>query len=166
MTSRFFVRDAEPADLLAILAIYNEVIRSSTAVYSSQEVDPDERAAWLEARTTAGYPVLVAEAGGEARGFGSFAQFRSWPGYALSVEHSVHVAEDWRGQGIGKALLEGLVDRARAMGKHAILGGIDADNAVTLALHEKLGFFEAGRFPEVGRKFDRWLDLVLMQKLL
>jgi L-amino acid N-acyltransferase len=160
------IRDATIGDLPAILAIYNQVIRTSTAVYSANEVDFAERAAWLEARTAAGYPVLVVEVAGEARGFGSFAQFRSWPGYALSVEHSVHVAEPWRGQGIGKELVEALVDRARASGKHAILGGIDADNAVSLKLHAKLGFFEAGRFPEVGRKFGRWLDLVLMQKLL
>jgi phosphinothricin acetyltransferase len=111
--------------------------------------------------------VLVAVDGdGDVIGFGSFGDFRAWPGYRTTVEHSVHVRADRRGRGTGTALLAALIERAAALGKHAMIAGVDADNAASLRLHERLGFTVVGRLPEVARKFDRWLDLVLLERRL
>ncbi len=160
------LRDAETEDLPAILAIYNEVILNSTAVYAEEPVDLANRRAWFEARRQAGFPVLVAADKGEVLGFGSFGDWRPWPCYSATVEHSVHVRADRRGQGIGRAIVAELVARARVSGKHVILGGVDADNAASIGLHRSLGFEQAARHREVGRKFGRWLDLVIMERRL
>ncbi len=114
-----------------------------------------------------GFPVLVAEEAGRVLGFSSFGEFRGgWAGYKHTVEHSVHVHADARGQGLGSALVAGLLPIARAMDKHVILGGIDADNAGSVRFHARLGFEQVAHFRQVGRKFGRWLDLVFMQRFL
>ena len=160
------IRDAEEHDLPAILAITNQAILHTTAIWSITPLDLPTREKWWRERTAAGFPVLVAEAEGEVIGFGSFGPFRPHEGYLHTVEHSVYVAPNAQRRGTGTALIHALIERAVASGKHAMIGGIAADNAISLALHRRLGFQETGRMPEVGRKFDRWLDLVLMQKLL
>ncbi len=162
------IRDADAADLPQILAIYNEVIASSTAVYTEVPVDLAERQAWLAAKQAAGHPVLVAEdGGGGGAGFASFGPWRgAWPGYRHTVEHSVHVGAGSRGNGIGRALMEGLFPRAAALGMHVMIGGIDAANAGSIRFHGRLGFVEVAHFREVGVKFGRWLDLVFMQRFL
>lgn len=171
------IRPASPEDLPGILAIYNEVIETSTAVYALAPTTLAERQAWFDARTAAGHPVLVAatggaESGGAASGgavvgFASFGEFRgAWPGYRYSVEHSVHVHRDQRGQGLGTALVQALLPLAVAMGKHVMIGGIDAANSGSLRMHERLGFERVAHFREVGHKFGRWLDLVFVQRLL
>ena len=99
-------------------------------------------------------------------GFGTFGEFRSWPCYRFTVEHSLHVRGDCRGRGIGRALIECLIEQARGMGKHAMIAGIDADNAVSIGLHERLGFRAAGHLHQVGFKFGRWLDLKFLERLL
>jgi phosphinothricin acetyltransferase len=166
-TASVLVGDAGEEHLPGILAIYNDVIATSTAVFSDAQVTLDDRARWLEARRAQGFPVLVAVDGdGEVVGFGSFGDFRSWPGYRTTVEHSVHVRADRRGRGTGTALVTALIERAAAAGMHAMIAGIDAGNAGSLRLHERLGFTVVGRLPEVARKFDRWLDLVLLERRL
>jgi phosphinothricin acetyltransferase len=161
------VRDAGDEHLPEILAIYNDVIATSTAVFSDEQVTLEDRTSWLAARRAPGYPVLVALSDdGDVIGFGSFGDFRSWPGYRTTVEHSVHVRADRRGHGTGTALVAALLDRAAALGKHAMIAGVDADNLASLRLHERLGFAVVGRLPQVARKFDRWLDLVLLERLL
>jgi phosphinothricin acetyltransferase len=161
------IRDATPEDLPAILEIFNEVIANTTAVYFLQPTTLDERRAWFDARRRAGYPVLVADDGGAVLGFASFGEFRGvWPGYRYSVEHSVHVRADSRGRGLGRLLIESLFEPARALGKHVMIGGIDADNAASLGLHEALGFVRVAHMREVGHKFGRWLDLVFVQRML
>jgi phosphinothricin acetyltransferase len=161
------VRDATDNDLPAILDIYNEVIANSTAVYALEPSTPDDRRAWFTARTAAGFPVLVAADGSDVLGFASFGEWRgAWPGYRYTVEHSVHVRHDIRGRGTGRALVEALFPRAQALGKHVILGGIDAANDASIRFHERLGFERVAYFPEVGHKFGRWLDLVFMQRFL
>jgi phosphinothricin acetyltransferase len=162
------VRAATQADLPALLAIYNEVIATSTAVYTSEPAALEERLAWFTSRCAAGFPVLVAtDPEDDVLGFASFGEWRgAWPGYRHTVEHSVHVRHDRRGRGVGHALMQALFPCALALGKHVMLGGIDAANDGSIRFHERLGFQRVAHFREVGRKFDRWLDLVFMQRFL
>jgi L-amino acid N-acyltransferase YncA len=167
-TATPIIRDASENDLPALLAIYNEVIATSTAIYALEPSTLDERRAWLVARHTAGFPVLVAtDRDDTAIGFASFAEWRgAWPGYRYTVEHSVHVHCGWRGQGVGRLLVEALFPRALALGIHVMIGGIDADNDASVRFHTRLGFEPVAHFHEVGHKFGRWLDLVFMQRFL
>lgn len=160
------IRDAVPEDLPAILRITNDAISATTANWAWAPVPLAAREAWFEERRARGFPVIVAVADGAVVGFGSYGEFRHADGYCHTVEHSVYVDGHVRRQGIGAALLDRLIDAARRDGKHVILGGIEAGNEPSLALHRRAGFVETGRLPQVGRKFDRWLDLVFMQKLL
>ena len=160
------IDDAVEADLPDILTMYNDVIATSTAVYSELPVTLENRQEWFRARVAQGYPVLVARDDTGVIGYATFGDFRSWPGYRFTVEHSVHIRADRRGQGIGTRLMEALLPRATALGKHVMIGGIDADNAASIRMHERLGFERSAHMKEVGRKFDRWLDLVFMQRTL
>ncbi|TDR72495.1 GNAT family N-acetyltransferase [Paludibacterium purpuratum] len=160
------IRAATHDDLPAILAIYNEVIRHSTAVYCDDQVPLSERQAWFETRRKMGYPILVAEQSDVVIGYASFGDFRSFPGYRYTVEHSVHLAPQARGQGVGSQLVNALLPLARDMGKHVMVGAVDAANEGSIRFHRRLGFDEVARMPEVGFKFGRWLDLVLLQKIL
>ncbi len=162
-----FIRDAVVADLAAITTIYNDVIATSTAVFSDAPVDVEDRRRWFDARKAQTYPVLVAESEfGKVAGFASFGDFRAWPGYRFTVEHTVHVRADQRGRGVGAALVRALLPLAADLGKHVMVAGVDADNTASIRLHERLGFERVGCFREVGFKFDRWLDLVFLQKRL
>ncbi|WP_296226150.1 GNAT family N-acetyltransferase [Ralstonia sp. UBA689] len=160
------LRDATEADLPAILAIYNDVIATSNAIYTETPATLEDRRAWLALRATQGYPVLVADDDGQVAGFASFGDFRPYPGYRHTVEHSVHVHRDWRGKGIGSLLVEALCVRAAALGKHVMVGAIDGANVASIRLHEQLGFEEVGRMPEAAIKRGQWLDLVFMQRWL
>ncbi len=153
-------------DLPQILAIYNEVIRNSTAVYSEEEFTAARGGTWFDAKLANGFPLIVARDAAGIAGFGTFGEFRAWPCYHRSVEHSVHVRVDRRGQGVGRALVVELLARAAADAKHVMIAGIDADNAVSIGLHRSLGFNQVGHFHEVGFKFGRWLDLVFMECIL
>jgi len=160
------VDNASRQDLPQILAIYNEVIRNSTAVYSEEEFTPARGATWFDTKMGHGFPLIVARDPSGITGFGTFGEFRAWPCYRHSVEHSVHVRADRRGRGIGRALVVELLARAAASSKHVMIAGIDADNAVPIGLHRSLGFTSVGHFHEVGFKFGRWLDLIFMQCIL
>lgn len=160
------IDEATERDIPALTAIYNEVIASSTAVFSEQPVSADSRLRWLEAHRIASQPVIVARVSGEVAGFAAYGDFRAWPGYSSTVEHSLHVARSHRRRGVGRGLLEQLIDCARLDGLHAMVAGIDAENEASLRLHEQLGFEGVGRMPEIARKFDRWVDLVLLQLIL
>ena len=161
------VRDATADDLAAMMAIYNEIVANSTAIYNFKPSTLDERREWFRVRTGGGWPVLAAERGDELVGYASFSEFRgAWPGYLYSVEHSVYVRADCRQQGIGSALVQALLPIAARMDKHVMIGGIDAANQGSLRLHERLGFERVAHFREVGRKFDRWLDLVFVQRFI
>lgn len=158
------IRDATEQDLPAILAIFNQVIETSTAVYRDVGVPLEERRDWMLGRQAKGFPVLVAEAGAGPVGFASFGSYRDYPGYRFTVEHSVHVDAGQRGTGVGSALLTGLIERGEAMRMRTMLGMIDADNAGSIRFHERHGFAQTGRLREVGYKFGRWLDVVVMQR--
>ena len=160
------VRDAREEDLAGVLAIYNDVIATTTAVYRDDPATLEDRREWWQARAAQGYPVLVAVEEGEVVGFASFGDFRASPGYRYTVEHSVHVRAGRRGSGLGQALMQPLIARARALGKHVMMAGVDADNAGSIRFHERLGFERVGHLREVGFKFGRRLDLVFLQRLL
>jgi L-amino acid N-acyltransferase len=157
------IDDSSRQDLPEILAIYNEVIRNSTAVYTELELSPERGELWFESKRAGGYPFIVSKDASGITGFGTFAEFRAPPCYQHTVEHSVHVRRDCRGQGIGRKLVTELMARASAMQKHIMIAGIDADNVASIKLHESLGFVNVGHFYEVGFKFGRWLDLVFLQ---
>jgi L-amino acid N-acyltransferase len=158
------IRDAGESDLPGLLAIYNDVIATSTAIYADLPVTLENRAEWWRARVALGYPVLVAVDDTGVLGFSTFGDFRAWPGYRFTVEHSVHVRSDCRGHGVGRQLVQALFPRAVALGKHVMIAGIDAANDASIRFHERLGFEKAGHLREVGHKFDRWLDLVFLQR--
>lgn len=151
----------------AILAIFNEAIAHSTALYDYKPRAPESMTPWFEAKARGGFPVIgVEDADGTLLAFGSFGTFRAWPAYKYSVEHSVYVHVDHRGRGLGRLVMQALIEAAKARGVHAMIGGIDASNAGSIALHDKLGFRHVGTLPQVGFKFGRWLDLAFWQLLL
>jgi phosphinothricin acetyltransferase len=160
------IRPADEADLPGILAIYNDVIVSSTAVYTDSPVPLQERKDWLAARRAQRYPVLVSVAGPDVTGFASFGDFRPWPSYRHTVEHTVHVRSDRRGMGIGGSLVRELFPIAAALDKHVIIAGVDASNEASLRFHERLGFEKVAHLKEVGHKFGRWLDLLFLQRFV
>lgn len=164
MAQDWQLADATEADLPGLLAIYNEVIANSTAVFSCAQATLAERQQWWRARIAQGYPVLVARDAHGVAGFSTFGDFRAWPGYRFSVEHTVHVRGDGRGRGIGTSLVRALFPRAAQLGKHVMIAGVDAANTASIRFHERLGFTVAGTLREVGHKFDRWLDLVFLQR--
>ena len=160
------IRDAGERDLQPLLEIYNDVIATSTAVYRDEPATLEDRRSWWAQRVGEGYPVLVAVDGDAVVGFASFGDFRAWPGYRFTVEHSVHVRADRRGQGVGTALMRPLLQRGTLLGKHVCIAGVDAENAGSLTFHERLGFVRVAHFREVGFKFGRWLDSVFLQRTL
>lgn len=160
------IRPASHADVPTILEIYNDAVLHTTASYDLEPVSLESRLEWFDHKQRDGWPVLVAEKGDAVVGFATFGPFREKAGYAGTVEHSVYISQNERGRGTGLLLMQALIPEARARGLHVMLGGIDADNAGSLRFHERLGFREVARMPQVGRKFDRWLDLVFMQLML
>jgi L-amino acid N-acyltransferase len=151
----------------AILDILNEQIRTSTAVYEYEPRAPESMVTWFKAKEARNYPVIGAEdESGALMGFASYGVFRERPAYKYTVEHSVYVHQDHRGKGLGLALMERLIAAARAQDLHVMVGGIDATNAVSIAMHEKLGFVLAGTIRESGFKFGTWLDLAFYQLTL
>jgi phosphinothricin acetyltransferase len=159
------IRPASESDLPSLLAIYNDVIRTTTAVFSYQPHTLAMREEWYAAKRAAGHPVLVAEGGGIILGFAALGPFRAWPAYKYSLENSIYVAPEARGRGVGGHLLSALLAEARRLEVHTVIASIEATNSASLALHARHGFREVARFREVGYKFGRWLDLVFMQLL-
>ncbi|WP_067572878.1 GNAT family N-acetyltransferase [Nocardia acidivorans] len=157
------VRDARESDLPEILAIHNNAIAETTAIWDTEPADLAERQAWFATRIAAGYPVLVAEIDGAVAGYASYGQFRPKSGYRFSVENSVYVADRFQRRGVARTLMTELLERARKGEVHAMIAAIETSNTVSIAMHEKFGFTIVGQLPEVGQKFGRWLDLTLMQ---
>jgi L-amino acid N-acyltransferase len=163
------VRDGTADDLPATLAIYNELIDTTTIAWTDRHQTLAERGAWFADQQRRGFPVLVADDDGEVVGVTAYGDFRDsihWAGYRHTVELSIHVRGDRRQSGIGRLLMNALVERARNSDVHVMVAGIDADNIDSILFHQRMQFVEVARMPETGRKFGRWLDLVLMQRIL
>lgn len=151
----------------AILAIFNDAIVNSTALYDYKPRTGEMMQAWFDAKAKGDFPVIGLESDdGELMGFASFGTFRAWPAYKYSVEHSVYVDARFRGRGVGRRLLEAVIEVAKARDFHVLIGGIDATNQASIALHERLGFTHCGTIRQVGFKFGRWLDLAFYQLIL
>ena len=164
-SSPLFVRLAALDDAEAIRAIYNPEVTGTTVTFDLVPRSLDDQRAWLAAHAGA-HPAVVAVAGDEVVGFGSLSPYRDRPAYATTVEDSIYVAGDWRGQGVGRALLSELVRLAGLHGFHAVMARIVDGHDASIALHRACGFELVGIEREVGRKFGRWLDVALMQKLV
>jgi len=160
------IRKAIESDLPQLLTIYNEIILNTTAVYDYEPHSMEMRRQWFHAKKEQGFPVFVAKDGERILGFSSIGPFRAWAAYKYSVENSVYVAANARGQGVGKLLLAPLIDAAGKLRLHTIIAGIDATNETSLRLHKSFGFEEVAYFKQVGWKFERWLDLKFLQLIV
>ena len=160
------VRDAVQEDFAAITEIYNDVLLNSTAIYRESPVTEEEALALWRSRLEARYPTIVACRENRVVGYASLGVFRSAPGYVYTVEHTVHVAAAARGTGVGSELVRELIVRAQGLGKHVMVGGVDAENTGSLRFHQRLGFKPVARFEQVGFKFNRYLDLIFVQRLI
>jgi L-amino acid N-acyltransferase YncA len=150
-----------------ILDVFNEAIVTSTALFDYKPRAPESMTPWFKAKENGRFPVIGIESkNGQLLGFASYGTFRAWPAYKYSIEHSVYVHKDHRGKGIGRTLMLELIAAARNQDYHVLVGGIEASNSSSIALHESLGFTHAGTIREAGYKFGRWLDLSFYQLTL
>jgi phosphinothricin acetyltransferase len=159
------VRPAAEADLPAVRDIYNFYVRTSTCTFQLEPDSEADRLAWFRARSPR-HPVTVAEVDGEVAGWGSLSAWKDRAAYDRTVEASVYVRADRHRRGAGRALLEDLVERARALGHRVVIGGACTEHPASIALQEAVGFVPVGCFRDVGYKFDRWLDVVYLQRVL
>ncbi|HFJ5116949.1 TPA: N-acetyltransferase family protein [Staphylococcus aureus] len=157
------IRCAKKEDLNAILAIYNDAIINTTAVYTYEPQTIDERIAWFETKQRNHEPIFVFEENGSVLGFATFGSFRPWPAYQYTIEHSIYVDASARGKGIASQLLQHLIVEAKAKGYRTLVAGIDASNEASIKLHQKFNFKHAGTLTNVGYKFDYWLDLAFYE---
>jgi phosphinothricin acetyltransferase len=150
-----------------ILAILNEAIVNTTALYDYRPRTPEMMAAWFDSKRKGNYPIIgAASDAGELLGFGTYGPFRPFPAYKYTVEHSLYIAAEHRGKGVGRRLLQELIARAREQEYHVLIGAIDSANAASIALHKRMAFEHAGTVRQAGFKFGRWLDLELHQLIL
>lgn len=151
----------------AILDLLNDAILYSTALYEYTPRQPQTMDSWFETKRKGHFPVIgLEDDNGRLLGFASYGSFRAYPAFKYSVEHSVYVRADARGQGVGRSLLQALIERARQQQRHLLVGAIDAGNSESIALHTGLGFVHAGTLPQAGFKFGRWLDLSFYHLIL
>jgi len=160
------VRPALREDCPAILAIYNEAVLTTTASYDVEPRTLEHRQAWFDDHTGNAYGIFVAEDRGQVVGWSSLSRFHDRFGFRYTAENSIYVASHRRGQGIGGLLFPPLLEAARAGKIHSLIAAIDASNAASLRLHARFGFNQVGHFREVGHKFDRWLDVIYLQRFV
>ena len=160
------IRNATNEDVPELLAIYNDIILNTTAVWHEEPHTLTMRQQWFADKAAQGFPVFVAEEDNEIIGFSTIGAFRPWFGYRFTVENSVYVASASRGKGVAKLLLPPLIDASKNLGSHAIVAGVEASNEASIALHQKFGYVEVAHFKEVGFKFGRWLDLKFLELIV
>ncbi len=162
-----FVECNYTSHAIAILDIFNEAIVNSTAIYDYKPRTMSHMLTWFNTKSAGNYPVIGAiDDQGKLLGFSTYGVFRDRPAYKYTIEHSVYVQIDHRGQGIGRSLMQQLITAAQQQEYHTLIGGIDMHNAASIALHEKLGFTYAGTIKQAGFKFGQWLDLGFYQLVL
>lgn len=162
----FTIRPATREDLPALVDIYNAGGVATTASWDLERDTLRAREAWFDARRAQDFPVLVLDDDSGVQGYATYGTFREKAGFRSTVEHTVYVRDGQRGSGGGELLMNALIDYARGRGVHVMVGALDAANAASRRFHQRLGFIEVGLLPEVGRKFERWLDLLLVQRVL
>ena len=151
----------------AILEIFNESIANATALYEYEPRTPEFMAQWFAEKHERHFPVLGAfDEVGNLLGFATYGVFRSKPAYKYTIEHSIYIHHAHRGKGVGRQLLEPLIEHAKAQDYHCMIGAIDGANSASIHLHEQFGFTYAGTIRQAGFKFGEWLDLVFYQLLL
>ena len=160
------IRYATLTDIPQILAIYNHAVLTSTASYDIEPQTLAARLTWFADKERNGQPVFVIEDGDGVAGFGTYGPFREKIGYRYTVEHSIYIAEGKRGMGMGKLLMQKLIESATESGYHVMIAGIDSLNELSLKFHRSFGFVEVAHFREVGHKFGQWLDVIFLQKML
>jgi phosphinothricin acetyltransferase len=160
------LRPASNADHDRIVEIWNPIIRDTDVTFNSIEKTPQSLAAELNRKAELGHPFIVAEADGLVVGFATYGQFRASIGYARSMEHTIVLAERARGTGLGRALMQRIQEHARAASVHSMWAGVSHRNPTAIEFHRAIGYTQIAQLPEVGWKFNRWYDLVLMQKIL
>lgn len=158
------IRPVKPSDAEAVLEIWNPVIRDTVSTFNSQEKTHSELLAYFEKKERAGEPFFVAVEGDDVLGFATYGPFRGGVGYRHTFEHTVMVAPSGVGRGVGRALLKAVEFHVQERGAHSLMAGVSGENEQGIRFHKALGYQEVARVPEVGRKFDRWFDLVLLQK--
>lgn len=162
-----FVTCTHDRDARAIVDIFNEAILNSTALYDYTPRPIESMVEWFRQNAVGRYPVIgLEDAAGELLGFASYGPFRVRPAYKYTIEHSVYIRTDHRGKGLGLRLMQRLIEEATAQGYHVMVGGIDASNAASIRMHERLGFSHSGTIQQAGFKFGRWLDLAFYQLIL
>jgi phosphinothricin acetyltransferase len=160
------IRPAEASDAEALMAIYNPVVETSTATFDLVPRTLEQQLDWLADRSGARIVLVAEDDDGAVAGYAAISPYRERAAYATTVEDSVYVHPDHQGRGVGRLLLEAMVETARAHGFHAMMARIVADHEASIALHSVCGFEVVGHEREVGRKFGRWLDVTLMERLL
>jgi L-amino acid N-acyltransferase YncA len=159
------IRTAGVKDVVAIGSLLNALIATTTIEWTDTPQSTEGVVVWLDRHEM----VLVAEEQNEIVGVAAFGWFRDvvkWPGYRFTVENTIHVRKDRWGTGVGRDLMHVLIDRARESGKHTMIAAVDGANEASIRFHQRLGFVEVGRMPQIGAKFGRWCDLVLLQMRL
>jgi len=150
-----------------ILDIFNEAILNSTALYDYKPRTMENMKTWYAAKQQGNFPIIgVFDPSEKLLGFTSFGSFRNWPAYKYSVEHSIYIRSDRRGEGLGKLLLRAIIKNAEEQDYHVLIGGIDASNTASIHLHEMEGFVLSGTIRQAGFKFGKWLDLSFYQLTL
>lgn len=157
------IRTATAADAQGLAEIYNHAVENTVAILNETLVDAENRAAWVAQRQGDGFPVLVAEEDGQVIGYASYGPWRPFHGFRETVEHSVYVRDGQRGKGLGRQLMQALIDQAKADGLHMMVAAVTAGNDASIRLHEALGFEITARMPQVGQKFGEWLELIFLQ---
>ena len=160
------LRAASPGDAAAICAFWNPQIRDTAVTFNPEEKTAKALARLIADRQAEGKAFMVAEEAGRVLGFATYFQFRGGPGYGRTMEHTVVLDPSAWGRGTGRALMRAIEEHARAAGMHSMIAGVSGENPAGIAFHAALGYAQIARLPQVGWKFDRWMDLVLMQKML
>jgi phosphinothricin acetyltransferase len=160
------IRPAVTIDAVHISEIWNPYIRETAITFTTSEKTPTEIAAMVEEKAQTKLPFLVAEDTGKVLGFATYAQFRGGPGYARTMEHSIMLSQGAKGRGVGRALIGALEAAACQNDVHSLVAGISAENLGAIAFHQAIGFKKVGHVANAGRKFERWMDLILLQKML